>query len=311
MQVELVWARARIAELEAALSHARSVRQTELSVPTTSSLLAISLREGGGFGEQWSGSPIPSGASGHVNKQQVAVVVDGLQQQRGILRELLREELRDIAKGRKSESVDVSSGKWSCPPQGGKRALNSRSEVLSGDRCSALVERKAVLEMGSAPPSLVVPHPPSHSPDPHPPSRFSEDEENQHKLHMLRPHDTDPGPSAAYWPGCGSAPESASQAEQLGPPQIRQFVAGCGRNSGSGAESSGMDGRFSDPEERSSLESPGYGASESTHGKAQVTQPRAVEEYMAVVLESAADGPNDLVRIVQRRNGGRLMRPSR
>jgi hypothetical protein len=288
---ELVWVRARIAALEAELNHLRSV-------PGSSS--AVYQRESGCLGGPRSGSPIPPAALDLVDKQQGAAVVEGLLQQRGILRELLRAELRDIAKGRKREPGGSGSGHWSCPPAGDKGALHGNPVASSGGQRGTLVAvRQAALEVGSAPPSLVIPHPPSHSPEA--------------AEHTLQPIDAEHGP--AYWSGDdGSANESSSEGEQRPPQLMPRFIAACGPSSLSGAESSGMDGRCSERDPRNFPESPRCGASESDSARGKgvrVAQPNVGDAHMSVVLESAADGPNDLVRIVQRRNGGRLRRPSR
>ncbi len=90
MQRELVLARARIAELETALKHTRP-----------------------GLEAQTVSSSRPHGSTSTAVEQQEATVVEGLLQQRGILRELLRAELRDIAKSRMRDSKVGGGGNGS------------------------------------------------------------------------------------------------------------------------------------------------------------------------------------------------------
>ena len=169
----------------------------------------------------------------------------------------------------------------SCHPHGEKSsAMNSNSVPHSVDQQSThFALRDAVSDKGSVPPSRVVPHPPSHSP------------EGEEDMYKLPPKDAYIGPSNAYWSGHGdgSAHEVSSQGEQLSSLQIRRFMAGRDPSSLSGVGSARMDGDLSQTE--------GY----SLEGGA----------YMDAVLESASGGPNDLVRIVQRRDGARLTRSSR
>jgi hypothetical protein len=303
-KVELAWARARIAELESALNNSRSVR--EPAAPHPGSASPADLR-------------FPSGSL--AVEQHGAAVVEGLLQHRGILRELLRAELRDIAKGRKRESTTVGSGDWSCQPLGDKSvAVSCHSVTHSVDRRSALQEAngEAASEMGSVPPSLVVPHPPSLV-VPHPPSQSPEAEEDQQELQPREadmeqfPTEADIGPFTTYWSGDGSVYDASSQGELQSSQRNRRFISGRGPGALSREGSAKVDGGSPDPEARDGLESPKHFTSEleSPRGRGGApTRPSAGEAYMAAVLERAADGPNDLVRIVPRRNGARARRPS-
>jgi hypothetical protein len=301
-----VWARARIAELETAmLNHTRSLRQTELP-PGSFKFPSVYQHEGGFLENSSSSLPIPPIELEYVDKQQGAVMVEELLQQRGILRELLRAELRDIAKGRKGQSSGSRSVEVCCPTPSDNATLNTHSVASSGKQCSMLLaEHKAELEIGSPRPSVVVPHPPSHSPE-------LEAEEDMQTLQRYDPYY---GKSDVFLSGDGSAQEISSQADQQSSQQLSRVLirAGCDSSSFGGVEPARMDGRYknSGEEARNCLESPKYCTTKSE--SSVVAQQRVGEacSSQAVVLGGAADGPNDLVRIISRRNGGRLRRSNR
>jgi hypothetical protein len=298
MQGELVWARARIAELEAAMpNHSRPLRQPETGQPPDS-FSSNYQHEGGFFGHSSSSLPIPPIELEYVDKQQGAAMVEGLLQQRGILRELLRAELRDIARGRKRESSGTTSGEVCCLTPGDNAALNRHSVAEYGKQHSMLLaEHNAEVEDSSPLPSLVVPHPPPYSPE----------LETMEVKCTLQPNDAGSGQSDTFWLDDGSAQEISFQAEQQSS-QHFSLVPECGSRSLGSVESARMDRHYKTLglEARNYLEPPKYGTSKS--GPRAVTQQRVEEEFTshAILLDGAADGPNDLVRIISRRNGGRL-----
>jgi hypothetical protein len=308
LQRGLVRALARIAELEAAeLNRTHSARPKESPAGSSSS-----ARQREGSERPRSGSAMPAAALEQAGGKPGAAEAEGLLHQRGVLRELLRAELRNIAKGRLGKRESEAAGSETCEtcePErprlllGHGSSMSRLSAASPSDSGSVLpADRGAALAMGgAAPPSPVVPSPVV----PHPPSHSPEAEEDRREL--LPPVD----PGAADWPGgdgsLWSARVPSPGAEGQAPLMLRRFVSGCNLSSMGSAESAWRDldlagdcpSQFKgDSGAWICQEPPEYGASESRLGATGVPRPGFGGAFTPVVLDCAADGPNDIVRIV-------------